>query len=144
MTVRIHSKVLEEIIEHARRVCPLECCGLLSGSAETIDEARPTPNQWDSPTRFSVPSQELFAFFKELRQTGRRHLGVYHSHPRSEGLPSARDEAEFHYPEVSYWIISLQGDEPDVSCFQWRRKAFEKVPFQVILGPDEKVRDSVK
>ena len=132
------------MIEHARRAYPRECCGLLSGSAETIDHARPTPNQCDSATRFSVPAQELFAFFKELRQTGRRHLGIYHSHPRSEGLPSARDESEFHYPEVSYWIVSLQEDEPDVGCFQWRRKDFEKVPFRVISGPTEKVRDSVK
>ena len=132
------------MIQHARRAYPLECCGLLSGSAETIDDARAASNQSNSATRFSVPAEELFAFFKELRQMGRRHLGVYHSHPRSEGLPSARDKEEFHYPEVSYWIVSLQEDEPDVGCFRWRRKAFEKVPFRVISGPTEKVRDSVK
>ena len=132
--VSIHWKVLEQMIQHARDAYPLECCGLLSGSGETIDQARQTSNQSRNSQQFSVPAEELFAFFKELRQTGRRHLGIYHSHPRSESLPSARDEAECHYPEVSYWIISLKEEEPDIGCFKWRQGGNERVPFRVISG----------
>jgi proteasome lid subunit RPN8/RPN11 len=137
--VCIDRKVLEQIIQHARHTYPLECCGLLSGLGEAIDRVRKTPNQSRSSKEFSVSPEELFAFFKELRQTGRRHLGIYHSHPWSESLPSKRDQTEFHYPEVSYWIISLQIEEPDVGCFKWRQGGFERVPFRVVPrhGPDD-------
>ena len=136
------------MIQHARRAYPLECCGLLSGSGETIDHACQTSNQSRSSREFAVPAEELFDFFKELRQTDRCHLGIYHSHPGGGSLPSSWDEAEYHYPKVSYWIISLGKDEPDVGCFKWRRGAFERVPFKVIpgqkTGDSEPGRHSVK
>ncbi|MEE8349111.1 MAG: M67 family metallopeptidase [Acidobacteriota bacterium] len=130
--VVIHREILEQMIQHARRDFPLECCGLLSGSGETIDHTWPASNQSQSPREFSVSAKELFAFFKELRQTGRRHLGIYHSHPRSGVLPSARDIEEYHYTDVSYWIISLENDEPDCGCFRWHQEGFERIPFRVV------------
>jgi proteasome lid subunit RPN8/RPN11 len=141
--VSIHPRVLEQMIQHARRAYPRECCGLLSGFGEAIDGARQTPNQSRSSRQFSVPPEQLFAFFRELRQKGRRHLGIYHSHPRSESLPSARDEEGFHYPEVSYWIISLKEDEPEVGCFKWHRGGFERIAFEVIPGNNQE-RQGVK
>lgn len=119
------------MVEHARREYPLECCGLLSGSGSNIDEIHTTRNERQSREEFFVPVEELFSFFKELRQSGREHLGVYHSHPASSSVPSSRDVAEFHYPEVSYWIVSLMGEEPDVRCFRWDKKDFKSVDFQM-------------
>jgi proteasome lid subunit RPN8/RPN11 len=130
-TVRIQGEVLEKMVEHARREYPLECCGLLSGSGWEIDGIRETGNHRQSRSEFSIPVEELFAFFRELRRSGREHLGIYHSHPTSRGLPSSRDVAEFHYPEVSYWIVSLKGEEPDVRCFRWDERDFKNVDFEV-------------
>ncbi len=130
-TVRIDGKVLEKMVEHARREFPLECCGLLSGSGWEIDGIRETGNHRQSRREFSIPVEELFAFFRGLRRSGREHLGIYHSHPTSRSLPSSRDVAEFHYPEVSYWIVSLKGEEPDVRCFRWDKRGFKNVDFEV-------------
>lgn len=132
--VQIDGKVLEKMVGHARREYPLECCGLLSGSGWKIDGIRPTANQRQSREEFFVPVEELFVFLKELRRNGQEHLGIYHSHPTSESLPSSRDVAEFHYPEVSYWIVSLEGEEPDVRCFRWDKTDFKNVDFEV-YGP---------
>jgi proteasome lid subunit RPN8/RPN11 len=123
------------MVEHARREYPLECCGLLSGSGCNIDGIRATGNQRESREEFFVPVQELFAFFKGLRRSGKEHLGIYHSHPTSRSLPSSRDVAEFHYPEVSYWIVSLKGAEPDVRCFRWEERDFKNVDFEVYGSP---------
>ena len=120
------------MVEHARREYPLECCGFLSGSGREIDSIQPTGNERHSREEFFVPVDELFAFFRELRHSGQEHLGIYHSHPSSECLPSSRDVAEFHYPGVSYWIVSLQGEEADIGCFLWDKVGFEKVSFKVI------------
>jgi proteasome lid subunit RPN8/RPN11 len=130
-TVRIQGEVLEKMVEHARREYPLECCGLLSGSGWEIDGIRETGNHRQSRSEFFIPVEELFAFFRELRRSGREHLGIYHSHPTSRSLPSSRDVAEFHYPEVSYWIVSLKGEEPDVRCFRWDERDFKNVDFEV-------------
>ena len=119
------------MVEHARREYPMECCGLLSGSGWKIDGIRATGNQRQSRDEFFIPVEELFAFFKELRPSGKEHLGIYHSHPTSRSLPSSLDVAEFHYPEVSYWIVSLKGEEPDVRCFRWDGMGFKKVVFEV-------------
>ena len=40
--------------------------------------------------------------------------------------------AEFHYPGVSYWIVSLKGEEPDVRCFRWDERDFKNVDFEVL------------
>ncbi|MCZ6770092.1 MAG: M67 family metallopeptidase [Acidobacteria bacterium] len=130
--VRIHPRVLEKMVEHARREYPLECCGLLSGRGREIDTIQATCNQRRSRKEFFVPLEELFAFFQGLRQSGKDHLGIYHSHPRSECLPSPRDVAEFHYQGVSYWIVSLQGEKADIGCFHWDRVGFKSVSFRVV------------
>lgn len=117
------------MIQHARCEYPRECCGLLSGTRQVIDDICRTSNAKRSHKEFFVPFEELFMFFKELRRTGKQHLGIYHSHPTTEAFPSPRDVAEFYYPGVSYWIVSLKGKEPDVRCFLWDEIHFNEVPF---------------
>jgi len=131
-SVDISRKVINQMIEHARREHPMECCGLLYGSRELIDGIRLARNQKQSNREFSVSPKDLLEFFKELRANGKNHLGVYHSHPSSEPHPSAQDVIEFHYPEVSYWIISLEKYKPRVRCFHWVEKSFQGVAFNVV------------
>lgn len=99
-----------------------------------IDALRAASNERQSSKEFSVPAQELFIFFKDLRRTGRQHLGVYHSHPASRAWPSPQDVAEFHYPNISYWIVSLENPDPEVRCFLWYQADFREVSVG-ILGP---------
>ena len=133
-SVRIRRVVVDQMIEHARCEHPMECCGLLYGSAEVIDGIRPARNQKQSSREFSVSSRDLLKFFKELRASGRKHLGIYHSHPHTEPRPSERDVDEFYYPEVSYWIVSLKRQKPRVRCFRWIGNGFQEVPFNLIEG----------
>jgi hypothetical protein len=58
-----------------------------------------------------------------------------------------RDAAEFHYPEVSYWVISLRPPEPEVRCFRWTRTEFSEIPALlrgVCLGTTRGVDKGVK
>lgn len=128
--VRIRRIALAKMVNHARRELPLECCGLLSGRDGVIEKVHPAHNQKRSRTEFLIPIQELFAFFKDLRHSGRDHLGIYHSHPATEAFPSVRDAAEFHYPGVSYWIISLGAQDPVVRCFLWEDTGFNETAFE--------------
>ena len=64
-------------------------------------------------------------------------MGIYHSHPNSGVIPSPHDVAGFHYPEASYWIISLRKSRPDIHCFRWVKMGFEEVAFSVICGESQ-------
>lgn len=129
---RIYRHILQQMVEHARVAYPLECCGLLSGKGRTLENIAPMSNARGSSSEFFVPPQELFAFFKALRGSGHDLLGIYHSHPHSQAVPSRRDSEGFHYPDASYWIISLQREDPDVRCYRWVKIGFEEVEFSSV------------
>ena len=105
---------------------------MLSGRAQTVEHITPTQNERHSIREFSIPPQELFSFFKMLRRSSRELVGIYHSHPDSEAVPSPRDVTGFHYAEASYWIVSLKRARPDIHCFRWVKMGFKEVAFTVI------------
>ncbi len=42
-----------------------------------------------------------------MRAERLEHLGIYHSHPAGDNVPSARDIELAYYPEAAYFIVSL-------------------------------------
>lgn len=125
----IEGSVLQAMIRHAEEAFPFECCGLLSGVEGRVDQLLRCSNELQSETAFSIPVPELFSAHRAIREEGRQLLGIYHSHPRSEAVPSPRDLAEFHNPGALCWIISLQGGEPVVRCFKLEGDSFQEVLF---------------
>jgi proteasome lid subunit RPN8/RPN11 len=121
ITIVVARSVLNAIVEHARREAPNECCGLLIGSADRIDDCAPTTNLADSPSRFTVDPREHLALARRLRGSGREIVGAYHSHPRSPAVPSPTDIAEAHYPDFIHVIASLlEPVAPDVRAYRIR------------------------
>ena len=129
--MRIRSCVVDEMITHAREDFPVECCVLLRGARDLVTESVRCQNELESGTAFSIPPQELFHFFRTTREMGMEFAGVYHSHPEYPATPSERDVKEFYYPEVSYWVISLQEGLPVVRCFKWGERRFLECNFEV-------------
>jgi proteasome lid subunit RPN8/RPN11 len=81
---------------------------------DPIDEAVPTRNVEQSPTRFRIDPAEQFAAIRQARGSGREIVGAYHSHPDSAPVPSATDLAEAHFPDQVYVIVRPGSDEtPD-------------------------------
>jgi [CysO sulfur-carrier protein]-S-L-cysteine hydrolase len=106
------------MIAHARREAPNECCGLLVGRPGHVDEIVCCTNLDSSPVRYRLDPQQHIDVNKRLRDTGRSVVGVYHSHPRSAAVPSARDIAEAHYPEFVWIVVSLEdAHAPDVRAY---------------------------
>jgi [CysO sulfur-carrier protein]-S-L-cysteine hydrolase len=107
--VLIHPKIIEEMLGHARSKPSLECCGLLAGSAGVITRIFPASNALASATAYQIAPLESFRLFRQIREEGLDHLGLYHSHPASDNIPSPTDIAQAYYPEQAYFIISLVG-----------------------------------
>jgi proteasome lid subunit RPN8/RPN11 len=109
-SVRVREEILKEMLLHARNELEIECCGLLGGRDGLITAIFPAKNAFASATVYEIAPVELFLLFWTMREQGLTHLGLYHSHPRGENVPSSRDIEQAFYPDQAYFIISLRAD----------------------------------
>ncbi|MGE5591762.1 MAG: Mov34/MPN/PAD-1 family protein [Bacillota bacterium] len=126
--------LVSEMLSHARREAPRECCGVLTlagpaavhthgapgAQAEPDRPGGPLPlqyhparNQASSASRFEMDPDDLLAILDGPDADAARLWGLFHSHPRNEAAPSALDLANAFYPEAVYLILSLRpGADP--------------------------------
>ena len=116
--VRLLASALEVIVAHARREAPRECCGLLIGREDLIEEAWPAANLREGEVAFLVSPADHFAAIRHARATGQSVIGAYHSHPRSPAVPSPTDIREANDPELLHVIVSLATDPPDIRAYR--------------------------
>lgn len=100
--ISIPKRIVDEMIEHARKCYPNEACGILATGVffpmKNTDEA--------SISYFMDPKEQLMVF-KKIRQSGMEMSGIFHSHVASVAYPSQKDVRLAFYPEASYLIVSL-------------------------------------
>ena len=117
--VTVSATALAALCAHAAREAPNECCGLLVGTPDAIDEAVAVRNVLNSPTRYQIDPAEHIVLNRRLRGSGRSIVGAYHSHPLTAPIPSPRDVAEAHYyPEFVWLIVSLSSEVPECRAFR--------------------------
>ena len=130
-----------QIINHARREAPRECCGLIGGrdsQAQTVYSLRNLAI--DPLVTYEAAPEDLFAAQRAMRQGGEQLLAIYHSHPRSEDpTPSATDVRLAYYPSAVYLIVGLGKEEPCLRAFRIseREGQWEPAEYQVIAGSDQ-------
>ncbi len=117
--VRLTADVARRLIADARAAAPRECCGLLVGTGDLIDECVATANLDPDPSRFLVDPAAHINLNRQLRGSSRAVVGVYHSHPRGPARPSPSDVAEAHYPEFVHVIVSaLDRPAPELAGYR--------------------------
>ena len=137
--LRIPSQVLADIVAHAVAEAPRECCGLLVGAGDSVDESVRTPNIEPGLTRFLVDPAAQVALMKRLRGTRREILGAYHSHPQSEPVPSPSDIAENFSNDFLCVIVSLlEPQRPITRAFRIRSGQVEELEIvRMVASPLE-------
>jgi [CysO sulfur-carrier protein]-S-L-cysteine hydrolase len=124
---------MEEMLRHARSEPEMECCGLLAGVGGVITRIFSAKNALASPTRYEVAPQDLFELFRRMREDGLEHLGIYHSHPVTENVPSPRDIELAGYPNEAYFIISpLRAAPRPVRAFSIRDGQVEELEIEIV------------
>ncbi len=112
-SIQVRAIILREMLAHARREAHIECCGLLAGRDGVITTIFPAINALASPTAYEIAPKELFRMFRRMINDGLIHLGIYHSHPATENVPSPTDIEKAYYPDLAYFIISPRLDAPN-------------------------------
>ena len=126
-----------EIIAHARKVDPSECCGLIGGADEgCASSVYQLSNVAADPlVGYEAAPEDLFAAQRQMRERGEKLLAIYHSHPRSaEPSPSATDVRLAFYPSAIYLILGLGGREPVMRGFRISEKEqrWEEVEYEIV------------
>ena len=118
MTARIlhlPDDLAARVLLAASRAYPNECCGLIEGIAVADGwralEIHEAANIAENPKRrFLIDPQVQFDLMRALRQSERRIIGCFHSHPDGEPAPSAADRAEAYESDFLYLIAAGSGD----------------------------------
>ena len=132
-TVRLAHHGRDAVEAHAREAMPEECCGLLLGTGcEIVDLVRAGNIADDPLSRFLIAPEDHFAARRAARARGLDVVGFYHSHPRSPAEPSARDLAEFSYPDHLYLIVGLSVEPAEIGLFRFEGGNFQRVAFVTV------------
>jgi len=131
--IRIPKSIYENIVEHARREAPLECCGILGGKDGTVRKAFELRNEEQSPVRYSMSPQDQLKVFDEMEREGLEMVAIYHSHTHTLSYPSETDVRLAFYPEVVSVIISLMEETPVVKAFRIREEAILPEEVEVVF-----------
>ena len=130
--VRIPKTIFQEMVDHALREAPLECCGILAGKGRTVRRMYVTRNADGSRTSYLMPPEEQLEVFREMEKEGLDMVAIYHSHPHTIPFPSESDVRLAFYPDVAYIIISLKDGGTSVKGFRIGREAIYIEPIRVI------------
>lgn len=118
----VPSRVYATLIDHLRRVRPLEGVGLLGGVVEagraSVSSFYPGTNADASATRYTMDPPEVLAAFRAMDANNCRLVAIVHSHPVSAPVPSATDLNEARYAEALLLIVGL--GQPDPQARAWR------------------------
>jgi len=69
----------------------------------------------------------------EIREAGLEFMGIYHSHPRGDNKPSARDIDQAYYPGVAYFILTPRKDAAKpVRAFSIRDGKASELDIQIV------------
>ncbi len=96
------------LVEHAKRHAPNESCALLFGKevddSYEVKEIFLTVNTNESPINFTISSEELLDGYQEAERKHLDVIGIFHSHPHSEAIPSPTDRKFMEINPV-VWVI---------------------------------------
>lgn len=129
--MKIARRILDRIIEHAKKDAPIEACGYLACRESIITASYPLRNMDKSGEHFSFYPEEQFAAVRDARSKNLQICAVYHSHPNTPARPSDEDKRLAYDPDILYAIVSLAGGRQEMKIFKIIGYAVEEVELEV-------------
>jgi [CysO sulfur-carrier protein]-S-L-cysteine hydrolase len=110
----------------------MECCGLLGGHDGIVEQVFPGRNIDCDPRRYHLHPTDQRRMFETLVERQWDLLGIYHSHPHTEALPSLIDIGSCFYSDAVHVIVSLANPEvPEVRAFTIRNGEVREETVQI-------------
>jgi len=129
--MRIAQDLLDQMIDHARRDAPNECCGVVGVRDGRATRVIPVKNEAASPLKFEM-GIELFYALDAIDEAGEEVGAIYHSHTRTFPYPSQTDiNWSDQYPGAEWLIVGLKDGEALVRSYLIEGGKVEEVPVEV-------------
>ncbi|HYA86362.1 MAG TPA: M67 family metallopeptidase [Nitrospirota bacterium] len=141
MALIIKKSDVERIIDHCTAGLPDEACGILAGKNNKVEKIYFMTNAKPGPAYYEMNAEEQFRVMKDIRESGRVMVGLFHSHPAGHAYPSRMDVEKAYwpgsklpnYPDVVYVIVSLiNRAQPVIRGFSIEEGKVNEVPVSLI------------
>ncbi len=106
--ITISTSQKQILSSHAKKQKPNESCAFLLGHIQdnkvVVKDVILTDNMEKSPVNFTISPEQTLQGYLEAQKNNMEIVGIFHSHPSSEALPSATDQK---YMEINpyVWVI---------------------------------------
>lgn len=134
--------MMDEILVHAREEFPNECCGMVASKDGLALKVFPAVNAAASPLRYEIDPMEQLKIEEEIWDEGWDLGVIYHSHTRSDPVPSETDRNLAFHPDSIYMIIGIAdydsavpvGDQAPADVRGWyiRKGTSEHADLEVV------------
>jgi len=98
----IPAAIATDMLAHVAAEMPNEACGLVAGDATQARATRfhPARNAAESPYVYEVHPEDLVRLVHRIEADGLDLVAIFHSHPRTDAVPSPTDLRDAEYPVV--------------------------------------------
>jgi len=107
-SIVLAQKEKDKLVTHAISEQPSESCAMLFGKKVgdnwNVKEVFLTQNIDDSQTNFTISPEELLKGYQIAEKNQLEIVGIFHSHPNSDAIPSSTDK-KFMQNNPVPWII---------------------------------------
>ena len=107
-SIVLAQKEKDKLVTHAMGEQPNESCAMLFGKKVgdnwDVKEVFLTQNNDDSQTNFTISPEELLKGYQIAEKNQLEVVGIFHSHPNSDAIPSNTDK-KFMQNNPVPWII---------------------------------------
>ena len=118
-SVVLAQKEKDKLVTHAISKQPSESCAMLFGKKIgdnwNVKEVFLTQNIDDSQTNFTISPEELLKGYQIAEKNQLEVVGIFHSHPNSDAIPSNTDK-KFMQNNPVPWII-FSGVNNDLKAY---------------------------
>ena len=132
--VVLERRLQEEILAHALEEAPREACGVIVGLDGVGARVVRCRNAHPEPTsRYQVHPDDLRAAVSPMRDESRELVAIYHSHPRSQPVPSPTDRGDAQWPDAAYLLASWRTGAPELRAFRLAGEWMQELPIETPL-----------
>ena len=118
-SIVLAQKEKDKLLTHAISEQPSESCAMLFGKKVgdnwNVKEVFLTQNIDDSQTNFTISPEELLKGYQIAEKNQLEVVGIFHSHPNSDAIPSNTDK-KFMQNNPVPWII-FSGVNNDLKAY---------------------------
>jgi proteasome lid subunit RPN8/RPN11 len=139
--LRIPRALYDEIVAHALDDAPNECCGMIAARDGEAVAVHRTANTEHSPFRYKMEPMEQYRVQVAMDEAGHELGAIYHSHTRSDPVPSQTDVNLAFFPKTDnlafpgtlYVIVGVAGDQPQMRAWQIHEdRRYSEVELEVV------------